>query len=187
MIDELDRIMTTNGTIGVKSPDVWGQDRLAKFRSEYETQMSEWLKTAFKGEVNAAVRRGETEVRRLHVGATLAEPLAEQGTGRTRRHADDRIGGYAGAIARGRRRRRPCGRSPPGEDVRPARANRRSRRALELPEPPQPVAADQRGRRPDRSARLRALPRPDPGHALSRAQEPARARGRSSRSRRSRS
>jgi hypothetical protein len=80
MIDELDRIMTTNGTIGVKSPDVWGQDRLAKFRSEYETQMSEWLKTAFKGEVNAAVRRGETEVRRLHVG-----------TRATRRREDLRI------------------------------------------------------------------------------------------------
>ncbi len=88
MIDDLDRIMTANGTIGVKSPDVWGQDRLAKFRSEYETQMSEWLKTAFKGEVNAAVRRGETEVRRLHVGTTLAEPArtepgksGETGTG----------------------------------------------------------------------------------------------------------
>src|SRR4051812_24118240 len=48
MIDDLDRIMTANGTIGVKSPDFWGQDRLAKFRSEYETQMSEWVKTAFK-------------------------------------------------------------------------------------------------------------------------------------------
>ena len=80
MIDELDRIMTANGTIGVKSPDVWGQDRLAKFRSEYEIQMSEWVKTAFKGDVNAAVRRSETEVRRLHVGATLAEtPGAEAG------------------------------------------------------------------------------------------------------------
>ena len=33
MIDDLDRIMTTYGTISVKTPDVWGQDRLAKFRS----------------------------------------------------------------------------------------------------------------------------------------------------------
>jgi len=78
MIDDLDRIMTANGTIGVKSPDVWGQDRLAKFRSEYEIQMSEWVKTAFKGEVNAAVRRGETEVRTLHVGATLAQPAGAE-------------------------------------------------------------------------------------------------------------
>ena len=36
MIDDLDRIMTAYGTISVKTPDVWGQDRLAKFRSEYE-------------------------------------------------------------------------------------------------------------------------------------------------------
>ena len=40
MIDELDGILTANGTISVKSPDVWGQDRLAKFRSEYESQMA---------------------------------------------------------------------------------------------------------------------------------------------------
>jgi hypothetical protein len=77
MIDELDRMMTANGTIGVKSPDVWGQDRLAKFRSEYETQMSEWLKSSFKGDVNASLRRGETEARRLHVGSTLAESGAK--------------------------------------------------------------------------------------------------------------
>ena len=54
MIDDLDRMLTANGTIGVKSPDVWGQDRLAKFRSEYETQLSEWLKTGFKGDINAS-------------------------------------------------------------------------------------------------------------------------------------
>ena len=35
MIDELDRVMTAYRTIGVKTPDVWGQNRLAKFRSEY--------------------------------------------------------------------------------------------------------------------------------------------------------
>src|SRR6516165_7930210 len=63
MIDELDRIMTANGTIGVKSPDVWGQDRLAKFRSEYEEQMSERLKVSFRGDINAAVHRGESESR----------------------------------------------------------------------------------------------------------------------------
>ena len=73
MIDELDRIMTANGTIGVKSPDVWGQDRLAKFRSEYETQMAEWLKAGFKSEFNATIRRSENEARRLQVGAGLAE------------------------------------------------------------------------------------------------------------------
>src|SRR5271157_6308688 len=81
MIDDLDRIMTANGTIGVKSPDVWGQDRLAKFRSEYETQMSEWLKTGYKGDINASIRRSETEAHRLSVGTTLESPTAQETTG----------------------------------------------------------------------------------------------------------
>src|SRR5271163_1182794 len=53
LIDDLDRIMTTYGTISVKTPDVWGQDRLSKFRSEYEAEMAEWLKHGFKGDINA--------------------------------------------------------------------------------------------------------------------------------------
>src|SRR5262249_2032674 len=53
MIDELGRILTSNGTISVKSPDVWGQDRLAKFRSEYEAQMGAWLRRDFKTDINA--------------------------------------------------------------------------------------------------------------------------------------
>jgi hypothetical protein len=61
MIDDLDRIMTTYGTISVKTPDVWGQDRLSKFRSEYEEEMAEGLKQSFKGEINASVRRSESE------------------------------------------------------------------------------------------------------------------------------
>ena len=71
MIDELDRMLTANGTIGVKSPDVWGQDRLAKFRSEYETQLSEWLKTGYKGEINASIHRSETESHGLYVGTAM--------------------------------------------------------------------------------------------------------------------
>ena len=81
MIDDLDRMLTANGTIGVKSPDVWGQDRLAKFRSEYETQLSEWLKTGYKGDINASIRRSETEARRLYVGTTLENPPAQETTG----------------------------------------------------------------------------------------------------------
>src|SRR5262249_31896964 len=53
MIDDLDRVMTAYGTISVKTPDVWGQDRLTKFRSEYESQMGAWLKLSFKGDINA--------------------------------------------------------------------------------------------------------------------------------------
>ncbi len=70
LIDELDREMTAYGTISIKTPDVWGQDRLAKFRSEYEAQMSTWLKQGFRSEINAAVRHSESESTRLSVGAT---------------------------------------------------------------------------------------------------------------------
>ena len=68
MIDELDRVLTAYGTISVKTPDVWGQDRLAKFRSEYESQMAAWLKTGFKTDINASVRRSESSATRVLVG-----------------------------------------------------------------------------------------------------------------------
>ena len=80
MIDDLDRMLTANGTIGVKSPDVWGQDRLAKFRSEYETQLSEWLKTGYKGDINASIRRSETEAHGLYVGTTPNNSSAHETT-----------------------------------------------------------------------------------------------------------
>ena len=80
MIDDLDRMLTANGTIGVKSPDVWGQDRLAKFRSEYETQLSEWLKTGYKGDINASIRRSETEAHGLYVGTPLNNASAQETT-----------------------------------------------------------------------------------------------------------
>ena len=68
MIDELDRVMTAYGTISVKTPDVWGQDRLAKFRSEYESQMAGWLKVGFKGDINASVQRSESDSTIIQVG-----------------------------------------------------------------------------------------------------------------------
>lgn len=80
MIDDLDRMMTANGTIGVKSPDVWGQDRLAKFRSEYESQMSDWLKVPFNGDINASIRRGEIESRRVQLGANLTAEGTSKGS-----------------------------------------------------------------------------------------------------------
>jgi len=78
MIDELDRILTMNGTISVKSPDVWGQDRLAKFRSEYEDQMSQWLKGGFKSELNASVRRAESQNVHLKLGTALTDPASKE-------------------------------------------------------------------------------------------------------------
>jgi hypothetical protein len=74
MIDELDRVLTTYGTISVKTPDVWGQDRLAKFRSEYELQMAEWLKHGFKSDINASVKRSELEAIQVQVGGNVTAP-----------------------------------------------------------------------------------------------------------------
>jgi hypothetical protein len=74
MIDELDRIMTAYGTISVKIPDVWGQDRLARFRCEYESQMAAWLKAGFTGDINASIRHSEAEATRVQVGANLIQP-----------------------------------------------------------------------------------------------------------------
>ncbi|OJW05816.1 MAG: hypothetical protein BGO49_27000 [Planctomycetales bacterium 71-10] len=73
MIDGLDRSMNQQGTIGVKSPDVWGQDRLAKFRSEYELQMAQWLKAGFKGVINASISRSEAQAQRLQLAAGLGD------------------------------------------------------------------------------------------------------------------
>ena len=77
MIDALDRTMAARGTIGVKSPDVWGQDRLAKFRSEYETQMAQWVKGDFKGVINASIRRNEAQALGAQLAAGLADPEAK--------------------------------------------------------------------------------------------------------------
>ncbi len=80
MIDDLDRIMTEHGTISIKTPDVWGQDRLAKFRSEYEAQMAGWLKQGFKSDINASVRHNEFESTQVQVGANIVEPLPKGAT-----------------------------------------------------------------------------------------------------------
>lgn len=82
-IDELDRIMTAYGTISIKTPDVWGQDRLAKFRSEYESQMAGWLKLPFRGDINAALRHHEAEATQVQLGANVIQPLTKGTTGTT--------------------------------------------------------------------------------------------------------
>ncbi len=83
LIDDLDRIMTAYGTISVKTPDVWGQDRLSKFRSEYEAEMAAWLKVGFKGDINASVRRSETESTQVQLGGDLVRASAKAATVQT--------------------------------------------------------------------------------------------------------
>jgi hypothetical protein len=89
MIDEIDRVLTSMGTIGVKTPDVWGQDRLAKFRSEYEAQMAEWLKLGFKGEINASVRRSEATSTLIQAGASSVPSPAKTSSNSTPTLNDD--------------------------------------------------------------------------------------------------
>ena len=109
MIDDLDRIMTDHGTISIKTPDVWGQDRLAKFRSEYEAQMAGWLKQGFKGDINASVRHTEVEATQVQVGANIVEPLPKGATAAPTTGAVDLGCDVQGA----RRPRRQPRRSPP--------------------------------------------------------------------------
>jgi len=43
MIDHLDRSLFRRGQVVVKNPDVWGQNRLTKYRAEYEGEMAKQL------------------------------------------------------------------------------------------------------------------------------------------------
>lgn len=55
-IDELDRELFREGTIGVKSPDVWGQNRLTRHRVQFEKEMASRLGD-FKVLLNGAMRQ----------------------------------------------------------------------------------------------------------------------------------
>jgi hypothetical protein len=55
-IDELDRELFREGTIGVKSPDVWGQNRLTRHRVQFEKEMASRLGD-FKVLLNGAMRK----------------------------------------------------------------------------------------------------------------------------------
>lgn len=58
-LDDLEEELFEKGTIGVKSPDVWGQKRMTKYRSEYEKEMKAQV-TKFDVTMNAALRRSDT-------------------------------------------------------------------------------------------------------------------------------
>ncbi len=71
-IDELDRELFREGMIGVKSPDVWGQNRLTQHRAQFEKEMAGRLGD-FKVLLNGAMR--QTDVAALtsatSVGAAI--------------------------------------------------------------------------------------------------------------------
>lgn len=61
LIDQLDRELFRLGMIDVKAPDVWGQNRMTKYRAEFESQMAQEL-GKFTEILNAAQRRADLAV-----------------------------------------------------------------------------------------------------------------------------
>ncbi len=61
MIDALDEELFEEGVVGVKAPDVWGQNRMTKYRHEYEQEMVKEV-DKFKVRLNAAIRRADSAV-----------------------------------------------------------------------------------------------------------------------------
>ncbi|WP_165072711.1 hypothetical protein [Paludisphaera rhizosphaerae] len=59
LIDRLDKELFKHGKIAVKSPDVWGQNRMTKFRTEYEDEMKAEVRK-FRLMLQAYQRRADT-------------------------------------------------------------------------------------------------------------------------------
>lgn len=78
LIDDLEKELFEEGTIGVKSPDVWGQNRMTKYRHEYEEEMHRDLGN-FQLKLNAAIRRADLAVltSSTGLGAALAPAVAD--------------------------------------------------------------------------------------------------------------
>jgi hypothetical protein len=73
LVDCLDEKLAQVGTIGVKSPDVWGQNRMTRYRAEFEGQMAQNL-DQFQLILQGAQRRSDTAV--LTSATSLAATVA---------------------------------------------------------------------------------------------------------------
>ncbi len=73
LVDDLDREMFRDGMIAVKAPDVWGQNRMTKYRSEFELEMAKEVEH-FKYMLNGAMRTSDVAVltSATSIGAGLA-------------------------------------------------------------------------------------------------------------------
>ena len=76
LIDCIDEKLSHTGTIGVKSPDVWGQNRMTRYRAEFESQMAQNL-GKFQLILQGAQRRSDTAV--LTSATSLAATVAASG------------------------------------------------------------------------------------------------------------
>jgi len=87
-IDELDKELFEEGIIGIKAPDVWGQNRMTKYRAEYEKEMADQV-NKFAVTLNAAIRRADTAVltSATSIGMAVQPRPAAQGSGGTASNA----------------------------------------------------------------------------------------------------
>ncbi len=81
-VDCIEGKLAHAGTIGVKIPDVWGQNRMTRYRAEFELQMAQNL-GQFQLILQGAQRRSDTAV--LTSATSLAATVAAAGTAAPRR------------------------------------------------------------------------------------------------------
>jgi hypothetical protein len=159
----LEHHLDAYGSIVAKQPDVWGQSRLTRHRVECEQQLERQL-GMFSERTSAAIRRSDQ--------AFLGLALAMQSASGRRRAASDVpvpdvttsnsvVTSIQGLLPT---TNEAAGRADPVVIARtaPFAAVAASRPALPLPQPPEPAAADQRGRRHGRRAGIRPEPGPHP-------------------------
>jgi len=86
LIDDLDGELFARGMIAIKAPDVWGQNRMTKFRAEYENEMVKTL-SQFQYKLNGAMRTSDVAVLTSSTafsaarGATAAPARLPRGAG----------------------------------------------------------------------------------------------------------
>lgn len=88
VVEEIDEALFRKGTIGVKAPDVWGQNRMTKYRAEYEAVMGDNL-GRFQDILNAAQRRTDVAglTNAMAVSASLSPARGPLGAPRPSRVA----------------------------------------------------------------------------------------------------
>ena len=79
-VDGLEAEIEHEGVIGIiKAPDIWGQDRMTKFRAEYEQQLAGQQKDGFKSVMSAVIRRYEAVTQQIEMDAA-GIPVAPKDT-----------------------------------------------------------------------------------------------------------
>ncbi len=73
LVDCIDKELAKTGIISIKTPDVWGQNRMTRYRAEYETQMAKNI-GSFQTILQGAQRRSDTAV--LTSATSLAATVA---------------------------------------------------------------------------------------------------------------